>query len=92
MIVLSGIANDKNKWHRFGKRLEVPESVLRNCLQMQFFLDEIVDNDDYVVTWKTVLDALENPTVIKGDGNNNMADVVREHLHQADVYLKYLNQ
>lgn len=92
VTILSGIAYDKAKWHRFGKRLKVPESVLRNCLQLQFLLDELVDNDDYIVTWRTVLDALENPTPIKGDNNKNLVDGVREHLNSTGVFLKYFNQ
>ena len=92
VTILSGIAYDKNKWHLFGKRLKVPESVLRNCLQLQFLLDEIVDNDDYILTWATVLDALENPTAIKGDNKKNLADGVREHLNTTGVFFKYFNQ
>lgn len=89
MKVLEPIQNDASKWRdTFAiRRLQVPESKARNCMKLEFLLDEMLSYtpQDYNITWGTVLKALEEPYPIV----DSIGTAVRQYLSSEEVYGKY---
>ena len=107
MIVLAGINSTKPddvvKWREyFAKRLlkktEKCDDWFSQFTTLEFFIDEITGENAhcYSYTWGTVIEALEKPRCIKfgspETGVITVADVVRNHLRDNDVYERYQKQ
>ena len=99
MTVLDDIKHDPEKWRKlFGKRfLKGQLGVNPNFTELEFLLDEITGEnaDDYEYTWGSVILALDKPTAIEIGPKLKpkcVSDVVRDYLHNRDVYEKYMEQ
>ena len=103
MIVLDGIKDDEKKWRDyFGKRLlrdaNQSDAWFRNFLKLEFLIDEITGEniDNYIYTWRTIINSLDKPTRIKfgkpKTGVKDISDVVRDHLSKPDIFSKYKAQ
>ena len=105
MIVLAGINSTKPddvvKWREyFAKRLlkkaNKSDEWFSRFTTLEFFIDEITGENVhcYNYTWGTVIEALEKPRCIKfgspeTDALSDVANMVRGHLRNHDVYEKY---
>ena len=99
MIVLDDIKDDTQKWREyFGKRfLRFQLEVNNNFNELEFLIDEITEDnpDDYEYTWRSVIQALDKPSVIKIGSKRQpkpVSEVVIDHLNNRDVYVKYMDQ
>ena len=99
MTVLDGIKDDTQKWREyFGKRfLKGQLEVNNNFTELEFLIDEITEDhpDDYEYTWRSVIQALDKPSVIEIGSKRQrqrVSEVVIDHLNNRDVYEKYIDQ
>lgn len=78
---------------RFGKRLKGPNNTrLHFCTEPQHLIELFYSDDaSYLITWGTVLSALENPTPLKR-GGKEIADSLRAYIQQESVYQKYIKK
>ena len=98
--LLNLLADINDKWYTIGLGLNVPRSVL-NGLQADtqdniVKLDQVLQTwinrtDQYLVTWETVLTAIEGPIINNKNKANQIHQFLLETYIQINIIIKYLN-
>ena len=83
--LLNLLADINDKWYIIGSGLDVPRSVLNGLIENPqnntYKLDQVIQtwidsSDQYLVTWETVLTAIEGPII----DNKKKASEIRQFL------------